>query len=136
MATFVFTAPATDMLTGERGTLVLTSERASKPGDDPRGALILVDHPDNLKDTTPSRRRGVPLDDVESLEITTGTSGNPGADTFQQTSIVTLRLKKGSPVVYGLARSNPALVRAVFAEAGWTRRHRSRARVDALADAI
>ena len=131
MTTFLFTSPATNVRTGQRGTLVLTDHDHRAPTDRRGSALILTGSPAQTILHGAHSNGAVHLVDVESLEIT---SAMPSAQVWDPhpASTVFLHLKDGSTVGYRLSHSSPVLLREIFTEAGWSglcrkRTHRSMA---------
>lgn len=127
MATFVFTSPAINVATGQRGTLVLTDAEAPAPSGDGGGVLALTNGPTEACFDELWRMGGIRLADVESLEVTEGVTHNSQRRESRPTSVVTIYLRDGSTANYGLAGSYPALIRAIFMESGWGHLYRSHA---------
>lgn len=120
MTTFLLTSPATDLRTGRRGTLLLTDRAGTGTEDGGGASLVLTGDPETGLHG-PGGDRAVRVADVDWVEVTADRTAAWGGYGSPPPCIVTLHMKDGSDTGYRLSRSNPALLRAVFAEAGWPR---------------
>ena len=117
MTTVTFTFPATDLRTGQHGTLVLTDRADSGAADARDSSLFLTSDLLQIFHHDSTAAVVVHLADVECVDIAVRPSPGPSAPA----SIVTVRLNDGSTARYLLSGSTPILIRGAFVEAGWSR---------------
>ena len=116
MTTVMFTSPATDLRTGQHGTMVLTDQTDSGPTDARDSSLFLTSDLLQVFHHDLSDAVTVHLVDVACVDITVHAPSGPSAPA----SVVTVHLKDGSTARYLLSGSTPVLIRGAFVEAGWS----------------